>query len=220
MEQLQHARWCKLTGRLAAVVADSDDADDKPDVSPLSGTLTLTPAVSSRALLAELGAALEADVSYAVAPVTVDVVEGRMDVQGQPYVYLLASVPGVDGPLRWQVKFQSMTDSHGRRYSPAPFYFETVPGGEVSLARVAPVPGFEQRGVTRGDPGPQGPAGPQGPPGPRGEDGAPGPQGPAGDASALPVMWTGQGTPPEFINGAKPGDVWVDTITGTTYELI
>lgn len=55
-----------------------------------------------------------------------------------------------------------------------------------------------------------GPAGPSGPPGPRGE---PGP------ASSGPVMWTGQGTPPDYIEGAKPGDTWLDTVTGTIYTL-
>ena len=55
-----------------------------------------------------------------------------------------------------------------------------------------------------------GPAGPEGPAGPRGE---PGP------ASSGPVMWTGQGTPPDYIEGAKPGDTWLDTTTGTIYTL-
>jgi hypothetical protein len=32
-------------------------------------------------------------------------------------------------------------------------------------------------------------------------------------------MWTGQGTPPEYIEGAKPGDTWLDTVTGTIYTL-
>ncbi|MGP9760132.1 hypothetical protein [Corynebacterium sp.] len=58
-----------------------------------------------------------------------------------------------------------------------------------------------------------GPTGPQGPEGPPGEDGRPGP------ASSGPVMWTGQGSPPDYIEGAKPGDTWLDTITGDIYEL-
>lgn len=59
-------------------------------------------------------------------------------------------------------------------------------------------------------PGPMGPRGPEGPPG---EDGKPGP------ASSGPVMWPGQGTPPDYIEGAKPGDTWLDTLTGDIYTL-
>ena len=33
------------------------------------------------------------------------------------------------------------------------------------------------------------------------------------------VMWTGDGEPPEWIQGAKPGDRYLDTVTGTIYTL-
>jgi hypothetical protein len=56
-------------------------------------------------------------------------------------------------------------------------------------------------------------AGPMGPPGPQGEAGEPGP------ASSGPVMWTGQGEPPDHIPGAKAGDTWLDTTTGNLYTL-
>lgn len=55
-----------------------------------------------------------------------------------------------------------------------------------------------------GEPGPAGPRGPEGPPGPR----YPG-----------PILWTGQGTPPEVVVGAKAGDRWLDELTGDIYEL-
>lgn len=55
-----------------------------------------------------------------------------------------------------------------------------------------------------------------GPAGPPGQDGPPGKPGPA---SGGPVMWTGQGEPPDSIEGAKPGDTWLDTTTGDIYEL-
>lgn len=217
MEAIHNAQWCKVHGRLAAVVADSvKDVDEFPDTVALSGTVTLTPSVSAKSLLADVGASVADDVSYAVAPIVIDIVDGRLNVAGKPYVYILSKVPQFDVPLRWQVKFSGLTDGRGRRYSPAPFYFETVPGGELSLSRLSPVPGFEQRGVVRGESGPAGPAGPAGPPGPPGPAGE---RGPAGDASAFPVMWSGQGSPPEVIPGAKPGDSWMDTITGTVYVL-
>lgn len=52
-----------------------------------------------------------------------------------------------------------------------------------------------------------------------GEVGPVGPQGPPGPASAGPVMWVGQGGPPEYIEGAKAGDTWLDSTTGDLYTL-
>ena len=64
-----------------------------------------------------------------------------------------------------------------------------------------PVPGIPGRD---GKDGAQGPAGPQGPPGP---------------ASTGPVMWVGQGSPPDYIEGAKPEDTWLDATTGDIFTL-
>lgn len=56
-------------------------------------------------------------------------------------------------------------------------------------------------------------------PGADGQPGPPGPPGPAGPAQETPVLWIGQGSPPDFIPGAKAGDTWLDTTTGDTYKL-
>ena len=59
-------------------------------------------------------------------------------------------------------------------------------------------------------------------PGRDGKDGERGPQGPRGEpgpASSGPSLFTGPGAPPDYIEGARPGDGWLDTITGTTYRL-
>ena len=64
-----------------------------------------------------------------------------------------------------------------------------------------PVPGLPGRDGADGERGPQGPPGPPGP------------------ASVGPVMWVGQGAPPEYIDGAKPGDTWLDSTTGNLYTL-
>lgn len=64
-----------------------------------------------------------------------------------------------------------------------------------------------------GPPGHMGVDGAQGPPGP------PGPQGDPGGAFSGAVMWSGQGAPPEVLLGAKPGDYWIDTLTGDIYTL-
>ena len=58
-----------------------------------------------------------------------------------------------------------------------------------------------------------------GPPGAPGQPGPPGPQGPTGDAATGPVFWSGQGAPPDVIPGAKPGDRYLDELTGTIYQL-
>lgn len=62
----------------------------------------------------------------------------------------------------------------------------------------------------------------EGLPGRDGKDGERGPageQGPPGPASSGPALFTGQGAPPEYIEGARPGDGWLDTTTGNTYRL-
>lgn len=62
----------------------------------------------------------------------------------------------------------------------------------------------------QGEPGPPGPAGPVGPAGP---------MGPEGPRSSGPQYWHGQGAPPEVIIGARPGDCYVDVLTGDIYQL-
>lgn len=55
-----------------------------------------------------------------------------------------------------------------------------------------------------------------GPVGARGPKGDPGPPGPAGGG---PALLTGPTDPPDFIEGAKPGDTWLNTVTGDTFTL-
>lgn len=81
--------------------------------------------------------------------------------------------------------------------NPVPFPAPTPYGSAIAYPAVG-VPGRNGRD------GEQGPVGPVGPPGP---------------ASSGPALFTGQGTPPEYIEGARPGDAWLDTLTGTTYRL-
>ena len=73
--------------------------------------------------------------------------------------------------------------------------------------------------------GPAGPTGPAGPAGQQGIQGATGPAGPAGsagpkgDPGQRGAKWfTGTGTPGS-ISGALAGDYYLDTATGTVYEL-
>ena len=62
--------------------------------------------------------------------------------------------------------------------------------------------------------GPQGPAGPQGPQGLQGPAGSDGLIGPRGTG-----WFAGPGAPPASIPGAVDGDLYLDTTTGTVYQL-
>lgn len=77
----------------------------------------------------------------------------------------------------------------------------------------------------RGPAGPQGPqglqgvAGPEGKAGPQGPAGTQGPQGPAGPSGPRGAKWfTGAGAP-GTISGSLPGDMYLDTASGTVYTL-
>jgi hypothetical protein len=77
----------------------------------------------------------------------------------------------------------------------------------------------------QGPQGAQGPAGDRGPAGIAGQDGAQGPQGvqgvkgDRGPAGVRGSQWhQGAGTP-GTITGALPGDMYLDTSTGTIYQL-
>ncbi|QGJ94157.1 hypothetical protein QEH32_gp25 [Corynebacterium phage EmiRose] len=77
----------------------------------------------------------------------------------------------------------------------------------------------------RGPQGPQGPQGPagergvEGPQGPTGERGPQGAQGPEGATGARGSKWfTGAGTP-GTVSGAVVGDMYLDTSSGTVYQL-
>lgn len=80
----------------------------------------------------------------------------------------------------------------------------------VSVEQVQPATSSRGPGVR----GPEGAPGPLGPPGPVGGPGPTGPEGPSGQP-----RWSGAG-PPGVVIGAEPGDVYVDWLTGDTYQLI
>lgn len=46
-----------------------------------------------------------------------------------------------------------------------------------------------------------------------------GPRGPEGPAFSGVVMWYGDGAPPDLIVGSKPGDGYLDWLTGNLYRL-
>ena len=77
----------------------------------------------------------------------------------------------------------------------------------------------------RGPTGPQGPEGPQGPQGPQGVQGNAGPAGATGSTGATGAtgtrgsLWYSGAGVPSGIGGALPGDMYLDTLTGDTYQF-
>ncbi|MFN9872303.1 MAG: hypothetical protein ACK55E_12805 [Cyanobacteriota bacterium] len=68
--------------------------------------------------------------------------------------------------------------------------------------------------------GPAGAAGTQGPAGPQGPQGMQGPAGVDGQIGPRGTGWfTGTGVPPATIAGAVDGDLYLDLLTGTVYQL-
>lgn len=71
----------------------------------------------------------------------------------------------------------------------------------------------------RGPQGPQGVAGPPGNTGSRGPAGSQGPTGPEGPRGQRGTKWfIGEGTP-GTIQDSLPGDIYLDRVSGTTYQL-
>ena len=67
--------------------------------------------------------------------------------------------------------------------------------------------------------GPQGVQGAQGPAGAKGDQGVQGPAGPQGPQGARGAKWfTGDGAP-GTIEGSAVGDMYLDRVSGTTYQL-
>lgn len=75
----------------------------------------------------------------------------------------------------------------------------------------------------QGSPGIQGPQGVQGPAGAAGPQGSQGLQGPAGanglDGERGTGWFVGSGPPPAVVEGARDGDLYLDTVSGDVYQL-
>lgn len=94
--------------------------------------------------------------------------------------------------------------------------------GKVLVERVARVGETRRvRTPVKIPTGAPGPMGPPGPPGPQGDPGGPpGPMGPKGDrGDDGQIRFTGTGPPPLVIVGSRPGDTYLDVLTGDIYKL-
>jgi hypothetical protein len=172
-------------------------------------------------------------------------VQGERGIQGDPGVQGERGIPGPEGPAGIQGERgpQGVAGEDGRgievagtvaTYGDLPAGLTEADAGDGYLVTgdgrlyiwsgsVWPANG--EGTLFRGPVGPEGPAGIQGERGPAGERGPVGDtgergvQGDAGPAGERGATWfTGVGAP-GAVTGSKPGDLYLDTTSGTVYEL-
>lgn len=143
-------RYGKAVYRVLAGVGDGPDANLLPDAIPVTGSGWLTPRTDR---IVDRGSSPAATVLPR--PIPVSFVDGRLTYRGDPWVWLLASEPGV---WRWHAAF---TYRIGGETVSDEFYFDLLPGDpedpeyagtDLSLARVID-------GITNGVPTMVGPPG-------------------------------------------------------------
>jgi len=175
------------------------DGSAQPALRPVSGSIIFTPLFQS-------GDALKTDQGVLVLqPVQATITYGVIRRGGNVGVKLLAKTPdlGIESDLYYRVSFFDLRASDGSQISLNTFDFQAPESDDtLDIADLTPEPGTPVLG--RPVPGPTGPAGPAGPAGPPGPPGS--------------VWWSGEG-PPTVVIGASPGDFYIDTLSGTLYQL-
>ena len=127
-----------IVGRFLSAVGDSpDDTDQEPELVPMSGTVTLTPAVSS----VKIVEGAPEPVTVTMAPITAQLdAQGYLSRNGQRGVRVLAS----DGPVNpkdftYTVTFSLSLGSGMAAVKFPQFPIQVLTGGVVDLTVVAPV---------------------------------------------------------------------------------
>ena len=147
---MRNVKWTKLHGRLKSLVGDSVDSDDVPDEHDLTGKALFRPLLPERALIPDVGATPEDDVSYIFGEFEVEIIDGQISHHGNSHVWLIVGAAGIDGPIQWSIRFSEMRDTAGNTFSLRPMVVEPAPG-VVSWSRLQPVVGSEAVGVSRGE---------------------------------------------------------------------
>ena len=136
MADMPGLTYGRITGRFAATVADTGDALEYPDVTPLTGTISFQPLVGPVKVIG-------ASPPILVAPTTITVeldAEGDLSLNGTKGVYLVAT----DGPVSpsgwvYRVTFRLYL---GSQLVEVPQMEIAVAGGSVQdLAVLTPVSG-------------------------------------------------------------------------------
>ena len=202
--------YATVIGRFGSVVRDSLDPDLRPDINPLSGTITLTPTVP---YIKINGTVLQ------IATITAQVVNGVVvNPDGSEGISILSTDVENDTITNWG--WRATFKIPEVRITPVSFYavedevidlanltsgitglpIETVSGpkgdkgdpgedghtpeitfdGETIVIDGVPGPDLKGEPGPQGDRGPEGPEGPPGPEGPQGIQGVPGAQGERG----------------------------------------
>lgn len=234
---------------LAVIGDTNDDADHDPDTAPITGTVTFTPLVNTGDLIMATQAMPRPTGLALLPIVGVIDVDGRLKlrdvaddgVEEFAPIRLVADTPflELENPLFYRVAFTGVKFA-GRSGTIAPFTFQ-APNSDtvINLIGVGRQPGQPASGITKVAPGgvrvdddgnivftfggvdiPEplnfgigptlgggngGGGGVAGPPGADGKDGS--------------QWFFGVGEPVVALPGSSPGDVYLDTDTGTIYRL-
>jgi hypothetical protein len=196
-------QYCKVFGSFKAFVADSSDADDLPDLIPMTGTGEIYANIDRAKDLTPGQKSIYFNTSI---PVTVDS-DGDLSQGGRKYVMVLAPSDTISPVgFNYTIKLTLSVPGISGTRTFGPFAIPVVGGTEVDLADFLPV------SSSAGTPVITGPMGPAGPPGasvtgPAGPAGPAGPQGPAGESITGPAGPVGPAGPmgPAGADSTVPG---------------
>lgn len=141
--------FCTIKRALAAYRADGADDDTDPDKVAVQGKVTLTPVLSTGAVTMYDDGAL---VTVPLQPMEARIQNGKVRYRGAEGIRVVAGGQGMNPKtIVYKATFSEM-QAGGWSFKLPAIQFEAVPGGEVDLTLVAPVPNAPD-GVVRGPAG-------------------------------------------------------------------
>ena len=143
------AEFCTIKRALAAYRADGADDDTDPDRVAVQGKVTLAPVLSTGAVTMYEDGAL---VTVPLQPMEARIQNGKVRYRGAEGIRVVAGGQGMNPKtIAYKATFSEM-QAGGWAFKLPAIQFEAVPGGEVDLTLVAPVPNAPD-GVVRGPAG-------------------------------------------------------------------
>lgn len=143
------AEFCTIKRALAAYRADGADDGTDPDKVAVQGKVTLTPVLSTGAVTMYEDGAL---VTVPLQPMEARIQNGQVRYRGAEGIRVVAGGQGMNPKtIVYKATFSEM-QAGGWSFKLPAIQFEAVPGGEVDLTLVAPVPNAPN-GVVRGPAG-------------------------------------------------------------------
>lgn len=140
-------QYCLVKHHIVSSVIDGPDPGNDPDTVPVSGDVTFYPALDyGDSVVVTSGAG---KTSYVLAPISARIVGGKISVNGEDGVKLFAGGPDTNPErIRYRAKFTDLNIAGGKSLSLKDVLFEAIPGGEISLSMVQPVPGAPYPGYS------------------------------------------------------------------------